>query len=66
MKLRSLISQRIYEKHLLYFIAFCFGFGLAGLEFVLEWLVPKKESAYDKVKKKSSTEPGQLVSASLA
>lgn len=46
-KLRSLISQHIYEKHLLYFITFCVGFGLAGLEFVLEWLVPKKKSVYE-------------------
>ncbi|KAK4974053.1 hypothetical protein LTR28_010611 [Elasticomyces elasticus] len=46
-KLHSLISQHDYEKHVLYFITFCLSFGLAGLEFVLEWLVPKKQSAYD-------------------
>jgi ATP-binding cassette subfamily C (CFTR/MRP) protein 1 len=45
--LRSLISQHIYEEHIPYFVTFCLGFGLAGLEFVLEWLVPKKKSAYD-------------------
>jgi ATP-binding cassette subfamily C (CFTR/MRP) protein 1 len=36
LKLRSLILQHVYEKHVLYFISFCLGFGLAGLEFVLE------------------------------
>jgi hypothetical protein len=46
-KLRSLISQHIYEKHLPYFICFCLGFGLAALEFVLEWLVPKRKNTYD-------------------
>jgi ATP-binding cassette subfamily C (CFTR/MRP) protein 1 len=46
-KLRSLISQEIHEKHLPYFIAYCVGFGLSIVEFGLEWLVPKKKSAYD-------------------
>lgn len=46
-KLRSLILQHIYEKHLPYFVTFCLGFGLAGLEFVLEWLVPKRRNTYD-------------------
>lgn len=45
-KLRSLISQQIYEKHLPYFIAYCIGFGLSLVEFGLEWLVPKKKSSY--------------------
>jgi ATP-binding cassette subfamily C (CFTR/MRP) protein 1 len=45
-KLRSLISQQIYATHLPYFIVYCVGFGLAWLEFGLEWLVPKKKSAY--------------------
>jgi len=46
-KLRSLILQHIYEKHLPYFVTFCLGFGLAGLEFVLEWFVPKRRNTYD-------------------
>ncbi|KAI9840844.1 MAG: hypothetical protein M1837_001258 [Sclerophora amabilis] len=46
-KLRSLVSQQVYRTHLPYFVAFCVGFGLAGLELVLEWLVPKQQSAYD-------------------
>lgn len=46
-KLRSLISQRLYEKRLSYFITFCVSVGLAAVEFALEYLVPKKQSAYD-------------------
>ena len=46
-KLRSLISQEIHIKHLPYFIAYCVGVGLSIIEFGLEWLVPKKKSAYD-------------------
>jgi ATP-binding cassette subfamily C (CFTR/MRP) protein 1 len=45
-KLLSLFSQRIYETHLPYFIAFCIGYGLSWIEFGLEWLVPMKKSAY--------------------
>ena len=46
-KLRSLISQRLYENHVSYFITFCVGVGLAAVEFALEYLVPKKQTAYD-------------------
>ncbi|KZF22614.1 multidrug resistance-associated protein 1 [Xylona heveae TC161] len=46
-KLRSLVSQQIYRQHLPYFLAFCISTGLAVVELVLEWLVPKKQSAYD-------------------
>ncbi|KAI9746617.1 MAG: hypothetical protein M1818_000330 [Claussenomyces sp. TS43310] len=46
-KLRSLISQQLYHRHLPYFVAYCIGFGLSIVEFGLEWLVPKKKSAYD-------------------
>jgi ATP-binding cassette subfamily C (CFTR/MRP) protein 1 len=45
-KLLSLFTQRTYEKHLGYFIAFCVGYGLSWIEFGLEWLVPMKKSAY--------------------
>lgn len=46
-KLRSLISQQTYQTRPIYFITFCVSFGLATLEFALEYLVPKKLSAYD-------------------
>lgn len=45
-KLRSLISQQTYATHLPYFVVYCVGFALSWLEFGLEWLVPKKKSAY--------------------
>jgi ATP-binding cassette subfamily C (CFTR/MRP) protein 1 len=41
-----LISQQIYGKHLPYFIVYCVGYGLSWVEFGLEWLIPKKTSAY--------------------
>ena len=46
-KLRSLVSQELYHEHLPYFIAFCISTGLALLEFFLEYVIPKKKSAYD-------------------
>ncbi|KAL8782539.1 MAG: hypothetical protein Q9213_005304 [Squamulea squamosa] len=46
-KLRSLISQKSFENRLAYFVTFCVTFGLAALEFILEYFVPKKQSAYD-------------------
>lgn len=46
-KLRSLISQKAFQARLPYLVTFCVGFGLAALEFALEYLVPKKQSAYD-------------------
>lgn len=46
-KLRSLISQQLYREHVAYFATFCVSVALAAVEFVLEWLVPKKLSAYD-------------------
>lgn len=45
-KLRSLISQQIYATNLPYFVTYCVGFGLSLCEFLLEWLWPKNESAY--------------------
>jgi ATP-binding cassette subfamily C (CFTR/MRP) protein 1 len=48
-KLRSLVSQQIHEKHLPYFVVYCVGFALSWLEFGLEWLVPKKKSAYNAI-----------------
>ena len=46
-KLRSLISQQAFRTRLPYFATFCVSFGLAASEFALEYLVPKKQSAYD-------------------
>jgi ABC-type multidrug transport system fused ATPase/permease subunit len=42
-----LISQQIYAKSLPYFVTYTVGFGLSVAEFFLEWLWPKKNSAYD-------------------
>lgn len=41
-KLRSLISQQIYETNLPYFITYCVGVGLSLVEFLVEWLWPRK------------------------
>ena len=46
-KLRSLISQQAFHTRPPYFITFCVSLSLAILEFALEYLVPKKQSAYD-------------------
>ena len=45
-KLRSLISQQTYRTRTSYFAVFCVSFALAVAEFVLEYLVPKKQPAY--------------------
>lgn len=45
-KLRSLISQHTFATHTPYFIMFCIAYGLSAVEFVLEWLVPRKRSEY--------------------
>ncbi|KAH8910126.1 hypothetical protein BR93DRAFT_925155 [Coniochaeta sp. PMI_546] len=46
-KLRSLISQQLYEKNLPYFVVYNVGLGLAVVEFFFEWLWPKKSSTYE-------------------
>ena len=46
-KFRSLVAQQAFHARLPYFVTFCVSFGLAAAEFVLEYLVPKKQSAYD-------------------
>ncbi|GAP89237.1 putative ABC transporter transmembrane region [Rosellinia necatrix] len=46
-KLRSLVSQQLYEKHLPYFVAFTIGFVLSVFEFLFEWLWPKRASAFE-------------------
>ena len=45
-KLRSLISRQTWKTHLPYFVAFNVSLALAILEFALEYLVPKKQSAW--------------------
>ncbi|KAI9040636.1 ATP-binding cassette glutathione S-conjugate transporter YCF1 [Aspergillus affinis] len=46
-KLRSLVAQHAYQDRLSYFVCFNVSLGLAILEFGLEYLVPKKQSAYN-------------------
>lgn len=46
-KVRSYVSRQIYDSNLPVFVVFTISLGLAILEFVLEYLVPKKQSAYD-------------------
>lgn len=47
MKLRSLVARKAYKQRLPYFITFNVSLALAILEFILEYFVPKKQSAYD-------------------
>ncbi|RYP79230.1 hypothetical protein DL771_000208 [Monosporascus sp. 5C6A] len=46
-KLRSLVSQQIYDKNVPYFVSYTLGFGLSVVEFLFEWLWPKKASTYE-------------------
>ena len=46
-KLRSLVSQELYRNHIPYFTTFTISVALSVVEFFLEWLVPKRLSAYD-------------------
>ncbi|KAK5166126.1 ATP-binding cassette glutathione S-conjugate transporter ycf1 [Saxophila tyrrhenica] len=46
-KLRSLVSQELHKQFLPYFVTFAVSLGLSLIEFALEWLVPKRLSAYD-------------------
>ncbi|KAK5677390.1 ATP-binding cassette glutathione S-conjugate transporter ycf1 [Elasticomyces elasticus] len=46
-KLRSLISQKLHVHHVAYFAVFTANLALAIVSLALEWLVPKKVSAYD-------------------
>ncbi|PKY06223.1 multidrug resistance-associated protein [Aspergillus campestris IBT 28561] len=46
-KLRSLVDRHAWEDRLPYFVSFNVTLGLALVEFVLEYLVPKKQSDYD-------------------
>ncbi|QKX61086.1 uncharacterized protein TRUGW13939_08232 [Talaromyces rugulosus] len=46
-KLRSLVARELFRTNLPYFIVFNISLGLAILEFILEYFIPKKKSAYD-------------------
>ncbi|KAI8947440.1 metal resistance protein YCF1 [Xylaria longipes] len=46
-KLRSLVSQQLYERNLTYFVTYTVGFGLSVFEFLFEWLWPKRASSYE-------------------
>lgn len=46
-KLRSLISQQVYDKNLAYFVSYCVGFGLSFAVFGIEWLWPKRRASYE-------------------
>jgi ATP-binding cassette, subfamily C (CFTR/MRP), member 1 len=46
-KLRSLVARGVYETRSPYFVTFTISLALAIAEFVLEYLVPKKQNAYD-------------------
>jgi ATP-binding cassette, subfamily C (CFTR/MRP), member 1 len=46
-KLRSLVSRGVHKNRLPFFITFTTSLGLAILEFILEYFVPKKQSVYD-------------------
>ena len=49
-KLRSLISRQLWKTRLPYFVTFNASLGLAIVEFVLEYFVPKKQSAWHALK----------------
>jgi len=46
-KLRSLVSRQVYKTNWPFFVTFAVSLALGILEFVLEYVVPKKQSAYD-------------------
>jgi ATP-binding cassette subfamily C (CFTR/MRP) protein 1 len=46
-KLRSFVAQEMFKVNAPYFAIFTANFGLASLELVLEYLVPKRVSDYD-------------------
>ncbi|GAM36075.1 vacuolar glutathione S-conjugate transporter, partial [Talaromyces pinophilus] len=46
-KLRSLVTREVFRYQLPYFIVVTISLALAVVEFILEYLVPKKQSAYD-------------------
>lgn len=45
-KLRSLISQQIFDSNRGYFITYCMGVGFAAVAFLVEWQGPKQASEY--------------------
>lgn len=43
-KLRSLVSQQLYDSNPPYFITYCVAFGLTVVEFLIEWLWPRSSA----------------------
>lgn len=46
-KLRSLISQQIFNSNRGYFVTYCMGVGFAVFAFLVEWQGPKQASEYE-------------------
>ncbi|KAK7908585.1 metal resistance protein YCF1 [Apiospora marii] len=46
-KLRSLVSQQVYDSNIAYFVTFTVGVALSLVDFLFEWLWPKRTSAYE-------------------
>jgi ATP-binding cassette, subfamily C (CFTR/MRP), member 1 len=49
-KLRSLVSRQLWKTRLPYFVTFNISLGLAIIEFILEYAIPKKQSAWHALK----------------
>lgn len=48
-KLRSVVSQQLYSSNVPYFATYTAGVGLALAAFLVEWLWPKRQSAYEAI-----------------
>lgn len=46
-KLRSLISQQIFDSNRGYFVTYCMGVGFAAAGFLVEWQGPRQASEYE-------------------
>lgn len=46
-KLRSLVSQQIFNSNREYFVTYCMGVGFAAAAFLVEWQGPKQASEYE-------------------
>lgn len=58
-KLRSLISQQLYRKHMAYFVSYSIGIALATVEFAVEWLWPRNTTpeGYDAIEEEEEECP---------
>ncbi|THC93377.1 hypothetical protein EYZ11_007134 [Aspergillus tanneri] len=59
-KLQSLAVRKVYENNIVYFSVFTSTLGLALLEFVLEYLVPKNQTDYNLVEDGSPYESADI------